>query len=91
MALSTGGEIGLEAFPAASAAPAGGGAEAPSDGALSLREQVEAVERSLIGRAMTAVRGNQSEAARRLGVSRGSLIGRLKKYGPVPPSGPRHS
>jgi len=85
VALSTGGEIGLEAFAAASAAPAAGagaGPEAPSEGTRSLRKQVEAVERSLIGRTMTAVGGNQSEAARRLGLSRGSLIGRLKKYRP---------
>jgi two-component system response regulator AtoC len=86
VALSTGGNIGLEAFAAASAAPAtDAGAEAPSEGTLSLREQVEAVERSLIGRTMVAVGGNQSEAARRLGLSRGSLIERLKKYGPMTP------
>jgi len=45
-------------------------------------ELAEAVERSLIGRTMTAAGGKQSEAARRLGLSRGSLIGRLKEYGP---------
>ena len=50
---------------------------------LSLREQVEAVERNLIGRTMAAAGGNQSEAARRLGLSRGSLLERLKKYGPM--------
>jgi DNA-binding NtrC family response regulator len=84
VALSTGGEIGLEAFAASSAAPAvEAGTEATSDGTLSLREQVEAVERRLINRTMSAVRGNQSEAARRLGLSRGSLIERLKKYRPV--------
>jgi DNA-binding NtrC family response regulator len=55
----------------------------PPDGTLSLREQVEAVERNLIGRTMSEVGGNQSEAARRLGLSRGSLIERLKKYGPT--------
>src|SRR5207245_7009962 len=54
-----------------------------SEPGLSLREHVEAVERRLIGRMMTAVGGNQSEAARRLGLSRGSLIERLKKYGPL--------
>jgi two-component system response regulator AtoC len=82
VALSNGGEIGLEAFEAASAAPAAdAGPEVPPDETLSLREQIEAVERSLIGRTMTAVGGNQSEAARRLGLSRGSLIERLKKYG----------
>ena len=34
---------------------------------------------------MDAVAGNQSEAARRLGLNRGSLIGRLKKYGLAKP------
>ena len=57
------------------------GEQAP-DGTINLRAHVEAVERNLIGRAMTAVGGNQSEAARRLGLSRGSLLERLKKYGP---------
>jgi len=84
VAFSTGGEIGLEAFAATSAAPAAGaGEEAAPEGTLSLREQVEAVERKLISRTMAAVHGNQSEAARRLGLSRGSLIERLKKYRPV--------
>ena len=84
VALSTGGDIGLEAFAAASTAPAADAdAEAPPEGTLSLREQLDAVERSLIRRTMTAAGGNQSEAARRLGLSRGSLIERLKKYGPT--------
>src|SRR3989440_5738363 len=78
LALSTGGEIGLEAFTPVSAAPA---IAARDELTLSLREQIETVERSLIGRTLTAVGGNQSEAARRLGVTRGLLIGRLKKYG----------
>jgi DNA-binding NtrC family response regulator len=50
---------------------------------VNLRKHIEDMERRLIDRTMTAVAGNQSEAARRLGVSRGSLIVRLKKYGPV--------
>ena len=84
VALSTGGDIGLEAFALASTAPAADAdAEAPPEGTLSLREQLDAVERSLIRRTMTAAGGNQSEAARRLGLSRGSLIERLKKYGPT--------
>ena len=53
------------------------------DERLNLRKHIEEMERRLIGRTMTAVAGNQSEAARRLGVSRGSLIVRLKKYGPL--------
>jgi two-component system response regulator AtoC len=78
LALSTGGEIGLEAF-LASSAPA-----ADAEETLSLREQLDAVERSLIQRTMTSAGGNQSEAARRLGINRGSLIERLKKYGLIP-------
>ncbi len=82
LALSTGGQLGLEALAEPSVAPAADeSAEAPPEGTLSLREQVEAVERSLIGRTMAAVGGNQSEAARRLGLNRGSLIERLRKYG----------
>jgi len=46
-----------------------------------LRQHVEDVERRLIREAMAAVGGNQSAAARRLGLSRGSLLERLKRYG----------
>ena len=48
---------------------------------LTLREQVEAFERGIITQTMAAVGGNQSEAARRLGLTRGTLIDRLRKYG----------
>ena len=54
---------------------------APPAGALSLREQVEAFERSVIARALISAGGNQSEAARRLGTSRVTLIDKIKKYG----------
>jgi len=47
----------------------------------SLKEQVEAFERGLVARALEATGGNQSEAARRLGVSRVTLIDKMKKYG----------
>ncbi len=67
-----------ESTPSAGAAPA-----PPPEDQLNLREYIEALERKLITRTMTAVGGNQSEAARRLGVSRGALLGRLRKYGPV--------
>jgi len=46
----------------------------------SLREQVEAFERNIIARALLVCRGNQSEAARRLGTSRVTLIDKIKKY-----------
>jgi DNA-binding NtrC family response regulator len=55
------------------------GEQAP-DGTINLRKHVEEIERNLIGRALIAVGGNQSEAARRLGLNRGSLLNRLKKY-----------
>jgi two-component system response regulator AtoC len=48
---------------------------------LSLREQVEAFERALIARALASANGNQSEAARRLGASRVTLVDKIKKYG----------
>jgi two-component system response regulator AtoC len=54
---------------------------APSTETGPLKEQVEAFERGLISRAMSDAAGNQSEAARKLGLSRGTLIDKLKKYG----------
>jgi len=46
-----------------------------------LRERVEAYERGLIVEALHGCRGNRSEAARRLGLSRATLHDKLKKYG----------
>jgi DNA-binding NtrC family response regulator len=45
------------------------------------REQVEAFERNLLTNALTAAAGNQSEAARKLGLTRASLYDKMKKYG----------
>jgi two-component system response regulator AtoC len=86
VALSGGGEIGPEAFtgtaPGESASPPPASDPPPegSNDAHTLREQLEALERSVIARTMTAVRGNQSEAARRLGISRNTLTERLRRY-----------
>jgi two-component system response regulator AtoC len=89
-ALSAGGLITLADF---RAAETGGGAPSSSPVAdtdepapdarngPSLKEQVEAFERGLVARALDATGGNQSEAARRLGVSRVTLIDKMKKYG----------
>ncbi|HEY3805155.1 MAG TPA: sigma-54 dependent transcriptional regulator [Kofleriaceae bacterium] len=89
-ALSSGGVIGLADFRAAEL-----GAQSPSLPASdandadpppdarngpSLKEQVEAFERGLVARALDSTGGNQSEAARRLGVSRVTLIDKMKKY-----------
>ncbi len=86
VALSGGGEIGPEAFvEIASSEPAprrlaDDSVAEPIDDSHTLREHLEALERSVIARTMTAVRGNQSEAARRLGISRNTLTERLRRY-----------
>jgi two-component system response regulator AtoC len=77
LALSEGGELGLEALSRLSPA-----SESSSPvGAGPLREQVAAFERSLIARALEETGGNQSEAARRLGLTRVTLIDKLKRHG----------
>jgi len=85
VALSGGGELGVESLvepaPAArvDARPESRPTADPADG-HTLREQVETLERSVIAKTMTTVRGNQSEAARRLGISRNTLTERLRRY-----------
>jgi transcriptional regulator with GAF, ATPase, and Fis domain len=82
VALGASGELGADAFGRAPAGPpAEPGVEPPPEGTLSLREHLDAIERSLIVKALDAAGGNQSEAARRLGLSRSAFIDRLKKYG----------
>ncbi len=46
-----------------------------------LREAVEALERELIVGALARSKGNKSEAARELGVSRSNLIAKVQAYG----------
>ena len=90
-ALSSGGVIGLADFQAAESSASSNAMPAAADSdhadppidarnGPSLKEQVEAFERGLVGRALDATGGNQSEAARRLGVSRVTLIDKMKKY-----------
>jgi two-component system response regulator AtoC len=72
VALSEGGAIG----------PAG--LDAPVTGARAtgtFREQVESLERKLLQDSLSASQGNQSEAARRLGLSRATFLDKLKRYG----------
>jgi len=45
-----------------------------------LKELVPRVERLVIDRVMRRLSGNQSKAARQLGISRGALIAKLKEY-----------
>jgi DNA-binding NtrC family response regulator len=78
------GTSGLAASPLAATDGDGGEPDVPAVGGgrgPTLREQVEAFERGLIARTLDATAGNQSEAARRLGVSRVTLIDKLRKYG----------
>ncbi len=86
VALSTGGEIGDQQQQPGSAAPSlqlalAQAAQDPHPEGQTLWEQLDAFERGLIEHALEVTRGNQSEAARRLGVSRSAFIDRLKKYG----------
>jgi two-component system response regulator AtoC len=92
VALSSGGEIGPDALvekasEPAQRAPADGAPARGADDAHTLREQLDALERTVIARTMTAVRGNQSEAARRLGISRNTLTERLRRYELAPDFG----
>jgi len=48
-----------------------------------LRRRVEAFERAIIAEQFDASERNQSETARRLGISRPALIEKLHKYGLV--------
>jgi DNA-binding NtrC family response regulator len=58
----------------------GAGAGGPR-GPLALKERVQAYERGLVVEALREARGNRSEAARRLGVSRVTLHDKLRRYG----------
>jgi DNA-binding NtrC family response regulator len=81
VALSPDGELDLDLLTRAAAVPETPGAcegEAP---ALGLRPRVEAYERGLVVAALRAAKGNRSEAARQLGISRVTLHDKLRKYG----------
>ncbi|OFX25219.1 MAG: sigma-54-dependent Fis family transcriptional regulator [Anaeromyxobacter sp. RBG_16_69_14] len=75
VALSPEGSLDLALLPGADADCAVAAAS------LSLRQRVEAYERGLVVEALKAARGNRSEAARALGISRVTLHDKVKKYG----------
>jgi len=52
-----------------------------SSGTGTFREQVERLERTLLSGALAAASGNQSEAARSLGLSRVTFLDKLKRHG----------
>jgi DNA-binding NtrC family response regulator len=94
VALASGSVIGPDAFalvqgPAVSLGTSSSGetpaaVDLPSQGGPSYREQMEAFERNLLTGALAVTAGNQSEAARRLGMNRATLYDRLKKYNLLP-------
>jgi two-component system response regulator AtoC len=61
--------------------PASGGAPGDPGPSHPLRARVEAFERAIIKGEFESANNNQSETARRLGVSRPALIEKLHKYG----------
>jgi hypothetical protein len=62
----------------------------PASNIVSLRDAVQRFERSLIERALTDARGNKTEAARQLRLSRQGLYRKLRAHGLMtrPPRGP---
>src|SRR5262249_15171792 len=60
-------------------------ADAASASAGSLHADVESLERRRIVEALEACGGNQTRAAQKLGISRGTLLSRLKQYGIIRP------
>ena len=81
-----------EARSPTSLAPGSGGVNDADPGpSHPLRMRVESFERAIIRQEFDAANKNQSETARRLGVSRPALIEKLHKYELIPqnkPNGP---
>jgi two-component system response regulator AtoC len=78
-ASEAGGHAGTRSLAAETTVGSEGGHAGGAAGTL--REQVAAFESSIVARTLVATQGNQSEAARRLGVSRVTLIEKMKRYG----------
>ena len=74
----------LSPYVAAASGPAtsaGGGARTARGRELQLRPQIEALERQLVEEALRRTAGNQTAAARLLGLSRFGLQKKLRRYG----------
>jgi DNA-binding NtrC family response regulator len=76
MLLAGDGEIQAEHLP-------GDAMRSPTEGRL--REHVDSVERDAIARALAETNHNQTNAAKKLGLSRRALIYKMEKYGMKPP------
>jgi two-component system response regulator AtoC len=73
----------MDAQPRESAAGSGTGAAQDIGPGYPLRTRVEAFEKAIVAAEYEAASKNQSETARRLGVSRPALVEKLHKYGLV--------
>jgi two-component system response regulator HydG len=71
----------IEADALLAGGPEASSRDAKRSGQLALKERMAIFERGLIAAELERCHGNQSEAARRLGISRPTLIDRLKKHG----------
>jgi two-component system, NtrC family, response regulator AtoC len=78
------GTIGVEELPDRLRAAAGAG-PLPDPSSDAIRDRVAAVERRTIEEALGACSGNQTKAAKRLGLSRRALIYKMEKHGLKPP------
>ena len=74
LAMSDGQDIGIHAFGQTAPPPA-------SESRIPLRARVDAFERAILAETLGETGGNQSEAARRLGITRSTLIEKLKRHG----------
>ncbi len=77
--------------PPAPSAPAAPSEAAPRTGSLaqSIKREVENIEKQRILDALEQCAGNQTHAAKLLGISRATLLGRLDLYGIQRPRKPR--
>ncbi|MFO0744661.1 MAG: sigma-54 dependent transcriptional regulator [Myxococcota bacterium] len=86
LALSVDGIVSDEALPEGSGdgarerAPLLSG-DAPTGGDLTLKVRMNAYERGIIKDVLDACQGNRSESARRLGIDRVTLLGKMKRHG----------
>jgi DNA-binding NtrC family response regulator len=77
LTLGEGGELGVAAL----ALLDGESGAVSSASPAPLRAQLDAFERQVLARVLAECAGNQSEAARRLGVTRTTLLDKLKRHG----------
>jgi DNA-binding NtrC family response regulator len=81
LVMSAGAQVRIEDLPKPVQESFRGGTVSGAGGAEDLKERLDAVERRSIESALEAEGGNQTRAARRLGISRRALIYKLEKYG----------